>query len=148
MSITADTPIYMGTINGRAVRFFRGPGDEPDMPWHAHEDLLASFGIPRALRRTLRAQVLKHWPQACRTVEVEGEPVLLAPHFVGQGIISASSDASFGIAEAPKRVERDYYLAGTEALKVLTAGLPTAEERTAWAFAAFRNQGGTGGGAP
>lgn len=140
--ILAASPIHTGTINRTAVRFFPGPGEEPDLPWHAHEELLAALALPRTLRRVLKAGVLKHWRDHCRTVEVEEEPVLLAPHFVAQGLIGAAQEAGGAITTVPDLVEREYVREAQEALQALTAGMATVQERVAFALHAFRTQAG------
>ncbi|MCJ2098973.1 hypothetical protein [Methylobacterium sp. E-046] len=140
--ISVSTPIHTATINGLPVRFFRGPADGPDMPWHAHEELLATLALPRDLRRALKAALLKHWKEACHTVEVQGEPVLIAPHFVAQGLIGMARELGKAITTTPDLVDRDYARAGVAAMNALTAHMPAAEDRFHWAMQAFRNQGG------
>lgn len=140
--IASAIPIHIATINGMSVRFFRGPADGPDMPWHAHEELLTALALPRDLRRALKAALLKSWKDACHTVEVDGEPVLLAPHFVAQGLIGMAQEAGKGVTTTPDLVDREYARAGVGAMNVLTAHLPDTRDRFAWAMQAFRNQGG------
>ena len=141
--IASATPIHIATINGVTVRFFRGPADGPDMPWHAHEELLAALALPRDLRRSLRAALLRNWQGACHTVEVDGEPVLLAPHFVAQGLIGMAQEVGKGITTTPDLIDREYARAGVAAMNALTAHMPAAEDRFTWAMQAFHNQGGT-----
>ncbi|WP_447694338.1 hypothetical protein [Methylobacterium sp. A52T] len=57
--ITSAAPIHIATINGVSVHFFRGPSAGPDMPWHAHEELLAALALPSDLRRALKAALLR-----------------------------------------------------------------------------------------
>ncbi|SFT11033.1 hypothetical protein [Methylobacterium sp. yr668] len=139
--IERAAPIHTATINGVSVRFFRGPAAGPDMPWHAHEELLAALALPRDLRRILKAALLKSWKKACRTVEVDGEPLLIAPHFVAHGFIGMAQEVGKGISTTPDLVEREYSRAGAAALNALTAGL-SPEKRVEFAMQAFRNQGG------
>ncbi|MCG5247950.1 hypothetical protein [Methylorubrum extorquens] len=139
--IAAAKPIHTANVAGKPFRFFRGPGDAPDMPWHAHDDLLAALALPRPLRRELRAKMLKNFGPECRTVEVGGEPVLIAPHYVAQGLISAAQEGGKGITEMPAQVDRDYVTGGMAAMKTLTAGLGQVEGFE-YAMQAFRNQGG------
>ncbi|WP_345819897.1 hypothetical protein ABC766_27075 [Methylobacterium fujisawaense] len=136
------TPLHVATINGVSVRFFRGPATGPDMPWHAHEELLAALALPRDLRRVLKAALLKCWKEACHTVEVDGEPVLIAPHFVAQGLIGMAQEVGKSITTTPDRVDREYASAGVAAMNALTAHIPAAEDRFTWAMQAFHNQGG------
>ena len=140
--IATATPIHTATINTVTVRFFRGPADGPDMPWHAHEELLAALALPRDLRRVLKAALLKHWKEACHTVEADGEPVLIAPHFVAQGLIGMAQDVGKGVTTTPDLVDREYARAGVGAMNALTEHLPDAQDRFTWAMQAFRNQGG------
>lgn len=142
MIITAE-PIHTATIGGKPFRFFRGPGAAPDMPWHAHDDLLAALALPRSLRRELRAKMLKNFGPQCRTVEVDGEPTLIAPHYVAQGLISAAKEGGKGITTMPDQVDREYVTGGMAAMKVLTAGLGQVEGFE-FVMSAFRNQGGEG----
>jgi hypothetical protein len=138
--IVKAMPLHVATVCGKPFRFFRGPGDAPDMPWHAHDDLLAALGLPRSLRRELRSKMLKNFGPQCRTVEVDGEPVLIAPHYVAQGLVSAAQEAGHGITTTPAQVDREYVEGGMAALKVLTAGLGQVEGFH-YVMAAFRNQG-------
>lgn len=140
--IAVASPIHTATINGVALRFFRGPADGPDMPWHAHEELLAALALPRDLRRALKAALLRSWKEACHTVEVDGEPVLIAPHFVAQGLIGMAQEVGKGITTTPDLVDREYARAGVAAMSALTAHIPAAEDRFNWAMQAFHNQGG------
>lgn len=139
--IAAAQPLHVATVCGKRFRFFRGPGDAPDMPWHAHDDLLAALALPRPLRRELRSKMLKNFGPQCRTVEVDGEPVLIAPHYVAQRLVGAARDAGHGITTTPAQVDREYVAGGTAALKALTAGLGQAEGFH-YLMAAFQNQGG------
>lgn len=140
--IASATPIHTASINGVAVRLFRGPADGPDMPWHAHEELLAALALPRDLRRALKAALLRCWEDACHTVEVDGEPVLIAPHFVAQGLIGMAQEIGKGITTTPDLVDREYARGGVAAMNALTAHIPAAGDRFTWAMQAFRNQGG------
>lgn len=140
--IATAPSIHTATINGTTVRFFRGPTDGPDMPWHAHEELLAALALPRDLRRVLKAALLKHWKEACHTVEAEGEPVLIAPHFVAQGLIGMAQEIGKGVTTTPDLVDREYARAGVGAMNALTAHLPDARDRFDWAMQAFRSHGG------
>ena len=139
--IAAAKPILTATVAGKPFRFFRGPGDAPDMPWHAHDDLLAALALPRPLRRELRAKMLKNFGPNCRTVEVDGEPVLIAPHYVAQGLVSAAREAGQGITTTPAQVDREYVTGAMGAMKALTASLGQAEGLE-YVMLAFRNQGG------
>ena len=47
------TPLHVGTVGGVPVRFFRGPSGQPELPWHAVDDLYRALGLPRAKRRFL-----------------------------------------------------------------------------------------------
>ncbi|SDA25065.1 hypothetical protein SAMN02799622_03545 [Methylobacterium sp. UNC378MF] len=141
--IERATPIHAAEINSTLVRFFCGPATGPDMPWHAHEDLLAALALPRDLRRALKAALLKSWKEVCHTVEVDGEPVLIAPHFVAQGLIGMAQEIGKGVTTTPDIVDREYARAGVAAMNALTAHLPAAGDRFTWAMQAFHNQGGT-----
>lgn len=140
--IERAVPIHVATINGTSVRFFRGPAAGPDMPWHAHEELLAALALLQSLRRALKTALLKNWKDACRTVEVDGEPVLIAPHFVAQGYISVAQEVGKDFTTTPDLVDREYACAGVAAMNALTAHMPAAEDRFTWAMQAFHSQGG------
>ena len=140
--IAEAAPIHAAIINGMTVRFFRGPADGPDMPWHAHEELLAALALPRDLRRSLKTARLRSWKDVCHTVEADGEPVLIAPHFVAQGLICMAKEVGKGITTTLEVVDRDYACAGVAALNALTAHIPAAKDRATWAMQAFHNQGG------
>ena len=140
--IMEAAPIHAAKINGVTVRFFCGPADGPDMPWHSHEELLAALALPRDLRRALKAALLGSWNDACHTIEADGEPVLIAPHFVAQGVIDMAKEVGRGVTITPEVVDHDYARAGVAALNALTAHLPAVEDRIDWAMQAFRNHGG------
>lgn len=138
--IAAAKPVHTAIVAGKPFRFFRGPGDAPDMPWHAHDDLLVALALPRSLRRELRAKMLKNFGPQCRTVDVDGEPVLIAPHYVAQSLVSAAQEGGHGITTSAQ-VDREYVTGAMGAMKALTTGLGQVEGFH-YVMAAFRNQGG------
>lgn len=134
------TPLHTGLVAGHPVRFFRGPASGPDMPWHALEDLYRALGLPRSLRRHMRQMTQRRWGTELRTIATGDEVVVIAPHFVAQGLVGAASEAGRGLVSDPDRVDREYHREGAKALKALTGDMPLASAID-FAMAAYRGQG-------
>ena len=130
-------PIHVGTVNGHRVRFFRSPLDDgrPDLPWHATEDLMTAAGVSRDMRRALSRRS-KGLTDEFQTVATDDGLVVIAPHPSAQGLLGAVVE----LGRAPASVEREYQLAGADALDVLTAGVPF-EQMIDWTCVATRRWG-------
>ena len=137
------SPLHVGIINARDVRFFKGPSNGPEMPWHAVEDLYQALGLPRSLRRELLRKTQAHWGMELRSVATADGPVVVAPHYVAQGLIGAAVEAM----GAPPHVEKDYARAGVGALNALTGDLGP-KAAIEFVVAAYRNTNGVDGGTP
>ena len=133
-------PLHTGTVGGCPVRFFRGPSGRPEPSWHAIEDCIRPLGLSRSLRRELLRMTQRHWGAELRTVATADGPVVVAPHYVAQGLLGAAVEAM----GAKASVETEYALAGAEALRKLGGDLPPMA-RVELALAAFRNSTGGGG---
>lgn len=143
MTARLTSPLHVGVVNGRDVRFFKGPSNGPEMPWHSVEDLYQALGLPRSLRRELLRKTQEHWGKELRTVATANGPVVVAPHFVAQGLIGAAVVAMGG----KPSLEIEYAKAGGEALKKLAGDLPMMAA-VEFAVAAYRNTNGVDGGKP
>jgi len=130
-------PIHTGTVNGHPVRFFRSPLDDgrPDLPWHGIEDLMTAAGVSRDMRRALSRRS-KGVTDEFQTVATDDGLVVIAPHPSAQGLLGAVAK----LGRAPASVEREYQLAGAEALDVITAGMPF-DQTIKWACVAARRWG-------
>lgn len=115
-------PTYTGTVAGHPVRFFKGPSGQPELPWHAVEDLFRAAGLPRPLRR--------HFLQAMqtagevRTVATLDGVVTIAPHPVAQGFLDALPEMGSIGANASPALKMDYAAAAAQAMSVMTGDLP------------------------
>src|SRR3712207_2740148 len=134
------TPIFTGAINGRLVRFFRGPSGRPELPWHAVEDLYLAAGLPRDVRRQLLRLTQGSWSRELRTVATPDSVVTIAPRHVAQGLLAAFVETG----RTPATLEAEYAQAGAAAPKALAGDLP-AMAGVQFALAAFRNTNGNGG---
>ena len=129
-------PIHIATIRGQQLRFFRTPRNDgrPDMPWHCVEDLQRCLGLNREGRRV----AMKIWRQTefpIKTIATADGLVSIAPHFCAQGFISAIAE----LAGNADDVDREYALAGVEALQTLTRGLH-GDDLLTWMAAAYHRQ--------
>jgi hypothetical protein len=113
-------PLYAGTLRGKALRFFRAPHGEPDLPWHAFTDLLAAVDLPRRYRRVFEAGLGQSWKAETKMVDTEAGLVTIAPHFVAQGFIDAMIEAE-RVSEA---LTAEYTREAVRAMDALAAHLP------------------------
>ena len=128
-------PLYVGSIGGKPVRFFRSPSKSPDLPWHSSENLHRALGLSREVRRHLLRMTQVKWPGVLRTVATADGLTTIGPHFTAQGIIGAAIE----IGTVSADIEGEYAKAGGEALKALLGDLPL-EATLAFAAEAFRNE--------
>ena len=115
--MTIHTPVHVGVVAGKPLRFFRSPKPGPQMPWHAHDDLLSCLDLPDDLKLDFRRRLVGPWKADVRTVAVAEGVVTIAPHFIAQGLIGAAIE--IGPVKSAKQVERDYHREGTIALELL-----------------------------
>jgi hypothetical protein len=133
-------PLYIATVGGKPLRFFRTPLDDgrPDLPWHCVDDLHRCLGLNRDLRRIfLRKLKSARWPT--RTIAAADGIITIAPHFVAQGTVDAMTDEG----EAPKSVGDEYYREGAAALKKLAPFAFRSDEGLDWMKAAMNRWEGS-----
>lgn len=93
MSILA-IPIYTGTLNGKPLRFFHAPFQEPHLPWHSWEDLLdclcanissqANYDIDKAdALRFMR----RDYPGDILSLAVPSGIISITPHYIAKCFI-------------------------------------------------------------
>lgn len=106
-------PVYVATIAGQPLRFFRTPNNDgrPDLPWHSVEDLHRCLGFDRAQRRVFLNMLRKRG--GIKTVATADGIVTVAPHYMAQGCIDATVEDGM----APSSIRDDYDHAGAEALR-------------------------------
>lgn len=130
-------PLHIAAVGLGNVRFFRSPLAGPQQPWFSIEDLFRAGSIDRKLRRAFFSGMQKDYREETRMVETESGPTLIAPHWMGQGLIA--SWIQFG------RVDRDFELAYTVgqagAMTALTAHMSDMEGMR-YAMQAYRNSNG------
>jgi hypothetical protein len=117
--------LHTATIASAPVRFFRSPLSVPDLPWHAVNDLHSALRLPSDLSKTFKYRLKREWKADLLKVRVDGAPLLIAPHFMAQGLIGAMVE----MGVAPASTDLDYRLAGAAAFEAEAAllGLSAAE---------------------
>lgn len=128
------SPLSTGTINGEPVRFYKAPGAEPELPWHAHDDLLRALKLSREKRRYLLRSCQAQCPGEMKTIATVDGLVTIAPHPLAQALLGAVAEVDAAFVS----VEIEYRFAGVAAMKALGAGLPPAA-RFELAITAARN---------
>ena len=126
--MTMISPLHIGSVGGRQLRFFRTPltDGRPDMPWHCVEDLHRCLGLNREQRKLfLRELKNSNWPT--KTIATADGVITIAPHFVAQGTVDTWIEQGM----APTSVRNEYDKAGAEALKKLPKP-PAAANPEAW----------------
>jgi hypothetical protein len=85
--MTNQNSVYVGTLNGKPMRFYPPQSDDDMMPWVATDDLVRAFGLPRNARRALNRASFK-FRTVARPVHTEcgAEEQLLGFHAV-QGLV-------------------------------------------------------------
>ena len=104
------------------MRFFKTPNDDgrPDLPWHSVDDLHRALGLNRSARKFFLHKLRNDWEwDVARTIATDSGLIIIAPHFVAQGSISAMVETGM----ASPKAATDYTVAGTEALQNLVGHL-------------------------
>jgi hypothetical protein len=118
--MNAVMPLHIGNLNGRAVRFFPSPRDIPDQPWVAENDLFDVANIPLDHQPSFRGRLLLGDMDVARTIRSGDKIVPIVAHAVAYGFIQAAIEKGY----APKRLDVDYRIEATHALKVAGEGKP------------------------
>lgn len=91
-----QVPIHVEEIDGVRVRYFSSPEylerRSPDLAWHACDDLWRAVGIDDDERRGILRAARKDWPRL-RTVATSEGPVVIQPHFMGEGMVDAVEES-------------------------------------------------------
>jgi hypothetical protein len=125
--MTISNSLYIATIGGHQFRFFRPPDNVPDFPWHAVDDLHRCLGLSRDGRRLfLRKLRSAEWSTTLRTIATADGVVIVAPHYMAQGIIRAMVSEG----DAPSNIRDEYDDASAAAIKELVKHIPFASD--AW----------------
>lgn len=83
------SPLHVGRLNGRTLRFFRAPLAGTHLPWHAFDDLQTCLSLPEALRAALKRDLMADWGRDVRTVATADGIVTIAPHWMAAGLVGA-----------------------------------------------------------
>lgn len=134
-------PIHTAAVGLGNLRFFRSPLDGPRMPWFAVPDLFTCLSMDRSLRRVFHANLKAKHRSDVRMVWTETGEIMIAPHFMAQGLIHALIE----VAGAPSSLETSYVHGGAGAMDALVAHLPDAADRVNYSIAAYRNENGIEG---
>ncbi|WP_331299202.1 hypothetical protein [Methylobacterium oryzae] len=137
------SPIYIGTLNAKPLRFFKSPTDEPQLVWHAWDDLVACASLPRALNEKFQRSLRRDYPEAIRTVATAEGIVTIAPHWMAQDFINSMIETK----RMPASADLAYTMQSVGAWNALTGNLPDRRGMELF-FAAFQNtsKAGAGGG--
>lgn len=137
------SPIYIGALNGKPLRFFKAPTDEPQLVWHAWDDLVACASLPRDLGERFQRSLRRDYPNAIRTVATVEGIVTIAPHWMAQGFIGSMIESKY----IPASADLAYTTQSVDAWNALTGNLPDRQGMELF-FAAFHNtkKAGSGGG--
>jgi hypothetical protein len=141
--VTTVTPLITATIGGHPLRFFKSPLNDgrPDFPWHVADDLSIALHLNRAQRRVILAKH-QQWGGGGtpRTIATTDGVVVVAPHFMAQGVIAAAIESGWSSAS----IRADYDHAATEAVGKLMhqVGLIfPSDQWMAWMKAALHRHG-------
>ncbi|KXJ55844.1 MAG: hypothetical protein AXW12_09535 [Thalassospira sp. Nap_22] len=105
-------PIFIGTVNGKPVRFFKTPltDGKPDFPWHSVDDLQKAAGFDRQTRR----HFLRSMQQKDRkSIATPDGIVVVAPHYMAQGLVGAAIE----LGVSPGAADNEYHRAVVDAFK-------------------------------
>jgi hypothetical protein len=133
------SPIHIGSLNGKPLRFFGAPIDEPQLAWHAWDDLVACASLPRQMGERFQRSLRRDYPNAIRTVATPEGIVTIAPHWMAQGFVGSMIECK----RMPASAELNYTVQSVDAWNALTANLPDTQDIELF-FAAFRNTNTTG----
>jgi hypothetical protein len=100
--MTTSKPIYIGTFNGKPLRFFKSPHPGPQFPWHSQDDLYKCLGLDHGARSVLRKMTAQNWADDVRIVDTENGLVTIAPHCMAQGLIGAVATAGRDFGKVSK----------------------------------------------
>jgi hypothetical protein len=142
---TMTKPIYIGTLNGKPLRFFESPNPGPGFPWHSTDDLYKCLGLDHGTRSMIRKFTAEHaGSKELRIIDTDNGLVTIGPHYLAQALIGAVATAGrdFGkVSKTEQELEDGYCKAAVEASHVFTDGM-TQEEFIQFTITAFRNQNG------
>ena len=136
---TLVSPVYTGTLNGKQLRFFKAPTDEPHLVCHAWDDLVACASLPQDMREHFRQSLREDYRDAVRTVATAEGIVTIAPHWMAQGFIGSMIECK----RMPPSAELAYTAQSVDAWNALTANLSDRQGMDLF-IAAFRNTNGIG----
>lgn len=98
-----QSPVHVERHQGRELRFFASPSfrstRRPDLAWHSCDDLWRLLDMGDDERTALLRSLRRDWPEPASVATPDG-PVVVQPHFMGEGIVEAFRDAGLG-AEGP-----------------------------------------------
>jgi hypothetical protein len=91
----------------RELRFFASPAfrrtRRPDLAWHSCDDLWRLLDMKDDERTALLRSLRRDWPEPTTVATADG-PVVVQPHFMGEGIVEAFREAGFDPAGTAGRL--------------------------------------------
>ncbi len=73
------TPIYVASLNGKPLRFFKAPLTTPHLPWHSYDDLLCCVGVKQWIRDEVLEVMRASRSGDVRTIACQSEIVIITP---------------------------------------------------------------------
>lgn len=114
------SPIYIGTLNKKPLRFFKAPLSGPHLVWHAFDDLLACLKLPKSLQKDFRQKLKLDWSSDVRTVPTSDGIVTISPHWMAQGLIGSMIE----VGMVNPKTEMAYTKEAVAAWNATTGDLP------------------------
>jgi len=146
--MTMTKAIYIGTLNGKPLRFFESPNPGPQFPWHSIDDLYKCLGLDHGARNEFRKLTTEgeEWSKNVHIIDTDSGLVTIASHTMAQVMIGATAEAGRNILKLSKTEEElldEYCEVVVEAGNVLTDGM-TEEESFRFVIAAAKSEIGRG----
>jgi hypothetical protein len=131
-------PLHEAIVRGNRLRFFKSPLNDgkPDFPWHSIDDLANCMGLS-SVQREFILRSMRNKPNVgdpLRTVSTSNGPVVIAPHYVAQGMIGALRQ----MKKVSKSAADAYARAGADACTKLIGGMSFTDGLMEWMGAAMR----------
>ncbi|TXN06695.1 hypothetical protein FV222_04845 [Methylobacterium sp. WL103] len=134
-------PIHIGELNGKLLRFFKAPTDEPQLVWHAWDDLVACASLPRDLSERFQRSMRRDYPDGVRTIGTTEGILTIAPHWMALGFIGSMIENK----RMPASAELFYTIQSVDAWNALTGDLCRPQGMDLF-LAALQNTNKNGGG--
>jgi hypothetical protein len=135
------TPLHIGTVGGKPLRFFRTPLNDglPDGPWVAVDDVGHCLALNREHRRMHQRVMQSTCKDVIHTLSTPDGLVSIVPH----AMMRAAVEALIDTGRVPASARDEYVHASAEAMMKLNPGCPSPEALTAWTNAVVNRWSGS-----